>query len=60
MRVEDRAFVAMIMFVILIAETFIFEKDCCQSREAVNVHITFCTMAIILTIHFENNRNGSI
>ena len=41
MRVEDRAFVAMIMFVILIAEIFMFEKYLCQSREAVNAHNAF-------------------
>lgn len=40
-RVEDRAFVAMIMFVILIAEIFMFEKYLCQSREAVNAHNAF-------------------
>lgn len=34
MRVEDRVFVAMIMFVILIAEAFIFEKDLLSKRSS--------------------------
>ena len=54
MRVEDRAFVAMIMFVILIAEIFMFEKYLVSKQRS-----SKC-LAITLTIHSENKHNGSI
>ena len=54
MRVEDRAFVVMIMFVILIAEIFMFEKYLLSKQRS-----SKC-LAITLTIHSENKHNGSI
>jgi hypothetical protein len=50
MRVEDRAVAAMIMFVMLIAEIFMFEKYLLSKQRRVNVHKAFPTMAITLTI----------
>ena len=53
MRVEDRAFVAMIMFVILIAEIFMFEKYLLSKQRS-----SKC-LAITLATHPENKHNGS-
>ena len=53
MRVEDRAFVAMIMFVILIAKIFMFEKYLLSKQRS-----SKC-LAITLATHPENKHNGS-